>query len=59
MVSDISPGTQVRQYVIDESNFAVKEVAYPADATEKENAEAEAVYYADSETDIDGDTADG
>ncbi len=58
MVSNISPRTQVRQFVIDKSSSAVKEVTYPADATEKENAEAEAVYYADSETDIDGDTAD-
>ena len=58
MVSNISPRTQVRQFVIDKSSSAVKEVTYPADATEKENAEAEAVYYADSETDIDRDTAD-
>ena len=58
MVSNISPRTQVRQFVIDKSSSAVKEVTYLADATEKENAEAEAVYYADSETDIDGDTAD-
>ncbi len=58
MVSNISPRTQVRQWVIDKSSSAVKEVAYPADATETDNAEAEAVYDADSETDIDGDTAD-
>ena len=58
MVSNISPKDQISQWVIDESSSALKEVTYPADATEKENAEAEAVYYADSDTDIDGDTAD-
>lgn len=49
---------QISQWVIDKSSSALKEVTYPADATERENAEAEAVYNADSETDIDGDTAD-
>lgn len=58
MVSNISPKDQVSQWVLDKSGAAVKEVIYPADATEKENAEAEAVYYADSETDIDGEYAD-
>lgn len=58
MVSNISPKDQISQWVIDKSSSALKEVTYPADATERENAEAEAVYDADSETDIDGDTAD-
>ena len=58
MVSNVSPKTQVSQWVIDKSSAAVKEVTYPADATEKDNAEAEAKFYADSETDIYGDTAD-
>ena len=58
MVSNISPKDQISQWVIDKSSAALKEVTYPADATERENAEAEAVYDADSETDIDGDTAD-
>ncbi len=58
MVSNISPKDQISQWVIDKSSSALKEVIYPADATERENAEAEAVYDADSETDIDGDTAD-
>ncbi len=57
MVSNISPKDQISQWVIDKSSSALKEVTYPADATERENAEAEAVYDADSETDIDGDTA--
>ena len=58
MVSNISPKDQISQWVIDKSSSALKEVTYPADATERENAEAEAVYDADSETDIDEDTAD-
>lgn len=58
MVSNISPKDQISQWVIDKSSSALKEVTYPADATERENAEAEAVYDADSETDINGDTAD-
>ncbi|MBE6870081.1 MAG: type IV secretory system conjugative DNA transfer family protein [Ruminococcus albus] len=57
MVSNISPKDQISQWVIDKSSSALKEVTYPADATERENAEAEAVYDADSETDIDGNTA--
>lgn len=51
MVSNISPKDQISQWVIDKSSSALKEVTYPADATEK--VEAEAVYDADSETDID------
>lgn len=58
MVSNISPKDQISQWVIAKSSSALKEVTYPTDATERENAEAEAVYDADSETDIDGDTAD-
>lgn len=56
MISNVSPKTQVSQWVIDKSSAAVKEVTYPADATE--NALAEAEFYADSDTDIYGDTAD-
>ncbi len=48
MLSDISPKTQVTQWVIDKSSAAVKEVSYPADAE----------FNADPDTDIYGDTAD-
>ena len=48
MVSNISPKDQISQWVIDKSSSALKEVTYHADATETENAEAEAVYEADT-----------